>query len=329
MSAAAGESAPPAREVRVAVVGVGHLGRHHARIAASLRGVRCVGVVDRHPGRAGEVAAEFGVPVLDSLEEAADAAEAVVVATPTVSHAEIARTLVARGCDVLVEKPITATVAEADALLSEARARGRVVQVGHVERYNPAVQAAFALAVDVRFIEIHRLGVFTRRSLDVDVVLDLMIHDLQIVQALVGQPVAEVRAVGMPVLTSTIDVASAWITFRGGCVATLTASRVSSDKVRRCDIFAPALSLSVDMQAQSVRAYRLSRETGEPEIVPSAVAVEREEPLAREMADFVRAVRDRAVPLVSGEVGRDALALASRVQQAIELGRPIVEGVRV
>ncbi len=329
MSAAAGNTGASPREVRVAVVGVGHLGRHHARIAASLRGVRCVGVVDRHPGRAREIGAEFGIPVLDSLEEAADAAEAVVVATPTVTHAEIARTLIARGCDVLVEKPITATVAEADALLSEARARGRVVQVGHVERYNPAVQAALALAVDVRFIEIHRLGVFTRRSVDVDVVLDLMIHDLQLVQTLVGRPVEEVRAVGMPVLTSTIDIANARIAFEGGCVATLTASRVSSDKVRRCEIFAPALSLSVDMQAQSVRAYRLSRETGEPEIVPSSVAVEREEPLAREMTDFIRAVRERGVPLVSGEVGRDALVLASRVQEAIERQRALVEGVRV
>ncbi len=327
--AGATEGGPSAREVRVAVVGVGHLGRHHARIAASLRGVRCVGVVDRHPGRAREVGAEFGVPVLASLEEAAGAAEAVIIATPTVSHAEIARTLLARGCDVLVEKPITTTVGEADALLAEARARGRVVQVGHVERYNPAVQAALALAADVRFVEMHRLGIFTRRSLDVDVVLDLMIHDLQIVQALVGRPVEEVRAVGMPVLTSTIDIANARIAFEGGCVAVLTASRVSSDKVRRCEIFAPALSLSVDMQAQSVRAYRLSRETGEPEIVGSSVAVEREEPLAREISDFVRAVRERAAPLVSGEVGREALVLASRVQEAIERQRAVAEGVRV
>ncbi|MFN2633383.1 MAG: Gfo/Idh/MocA family protein [Thermoanaerobaculia bacterium] len=326
--AGAAEGGPAAREVRVAVIGVGHLGRHHARIAASLRGVRCVGVVDRHPGRAREVGAEFGIPVLASLEEAAGAAEAVIIATPTVSHAEIARTLLARGCDVLVEKPITTTVSEANTLLALARAKGRVVQVGHVERYNPAVQAALALAADVRFIEIHRLGIFTRRSLDVDVVLDLMIHDLQIVQALVGRPVEEVRAVGMPVLTSTIDIANARIAFEGGCVAVLTASRVSSDKVRRCEIFAPALSLSVDMQAQSVRAYRLSRETGEPEIVGSSVVVEREEPLAREISDFVRAVQERSAPLVSGEVGRDALVLASKVQEAIERQRAAAEGVR-
>ena len=318
------------REVRVAVVGVGHLGRHHARIAAAMRGVRCVGVLDRHPGRAEDVGREYGVPVLPTLDRVAAEAEAVVVATPTVTHAEIARELVSRGCDVLVEKPITATVEEADALLAEARTARRIVQVGHVERYNPAVAVALAMASDVRFVEVHRLGVFTRRSLDVDVVLDLMIHDLQIVRTLAGGPAEEVRAVGMPVLTDKIDIANARIAFAGGCVANLTASRVSSDKVRKCRIFAPALSLSVDMQAQSVQAYRLSRETGEPEIVPSAVPVEREEPLAREMADFVRSVRERGTPLVSGEIGRDALVLATAVQEAIERQRMVVdrEGVR-
>jgi predicted dehydrogenase len=251
-----------------------------------------------------------------------------VIATPTVTHAEIAQLLLAGGCDVLVEKPITATIVEADAMLAAARAGGRIVQVGHVERYNPAVCAALAMATDVRFIEIHRLGVFTQRSLDVDVVLDLMIHDLQIVRALAGGPAEEIRAVGMPVLTSKIDIANARIAFEGGCVANLTASRVSSDKVRTCRIFAPALSLLVDMQAQSVQAYRLSRETGAPQIVPMAVPVEREEPLAREMADFVRCVRDRAPALVSGEVGREALVLAAGVQQAIETHRTATEGVR-
>lgn len=307
------------REVRVAVVGVGHLGRHHARIAASMRGVRCVGLLDRHAGRAEEVGREYGVPVLSSLEEVAALAEAVVVATPTVTHAEIALELMARGCDVLVEKPMTATLAEADALLACARTNGRVMQVGHVERYNPAVQAALDLATDVRYVEVHRLGVFTSRSLDVDVVLDLMIHDLQIVRAIAGEDAVDVRAVGMPVLTPQIDMANARIAFAGGCVANLTASRVSSDKVRTFRIFAPALSLSVDMQAQSVQAYRLTRETGAAQIVPVPVPVERGEPLAREMADFVTCVRERGTPLVSGGVGRDALALAARVQEAIAL----------
>lgn len=318
----------PARDVRVAVVGVGHLGRHHARIAAAMRGVQCVGVLDHHAGRAGDVSTEYGIPILRTLAEVAEKAEAVVIATPTVSHAEVAHALIDGGCDVLVEKPIAASLAEADDILAAARRRGRIVQVGHVERYNPAVQAALAMASDVRFMEAHRLGVFTRRSLDVDVVLDLMIHDLQLVRALAGSPAREFQAVGMPVLTDKIDLANARIGFESGCVAAVTASRVSSETVREIRIFAPALSLAVDMRAQSIRAFRLSREDGEPVIVPIAVAVEREEPLVREMADFVRSVRERGTPLVSGDEGREALLLASRVQAAIEEHRVAFEGVR-
>ncbi|HYK41504.1 MAG TPA: Gfo/Idh/MocA family oxidoreductase [Thermoanaerobaculia bacterium] len=325
MTSGGSENETP-REIRVAVVGVGHLGRHHARIASAMRGVRCVGVLDRHDGRADEVARAFGLRILRSLEEVAEAAEAAVIATPTVSHAEIAQTLIDLGCDVMIEKPIAANIPEADAILRTARAAGRIVQVGQVERYNPAVQAALAMAEDVRFVQAHRLGVFTRRSLDVDVVLDLMIHDLQIVQALSGRHAEDVRAVGMPVLTDKIDLANARIAFEGGFVADLTASRVSVDTVRELHIFGPAVSLAVDMRAQSIRAFRLSREGGDPAIVPAAVPVEREEPLVREMADFVRAVRDRAVPLVSGETGRDALLLATRVQDAIERHRAAFEG---
>jgi len=321
------EGEPP-KELRVAVVGVGHLGRHHARIAASMRGVRCVGVHDHHDGRAEDVAREYGLSVLRNLDEVAEEAQAVVIATPTVTHAEIAISLLERGCDVMIEKPIASTVAEADRILAAARARGRVVQVGHVERYNPAVQAALAMATEVRFVEIQRLGVFTRRSLDVDVVLDLMIHDLQLVRALAGQPPEDVRAVGMPVLTDKIDVANARIAFEGGCVANLTASRVSAETVREMRIFAPAVSLAVDMRAQSIRAFRMSRDGADPVLVPAAVAVEREEPLVREMADFVRAARDRGAPLVSGDTGREALALAVRVQEAIERQRAAFEGAR-
>jgi predicted dehydrogenase len=306
----------PGDAVRVAVVGVGHLGRHHARIAASLPGARLSGVLDRKPDRAAEVAREFGGRVLPDLDAVAAESDAVVVATPTVSHAEIARALLARGRDVLVEKPMAASVEEADGILAAAGSE-RIVQVGHVERYNPAVEAALKLVRNPGFVEVHRLAVFTPRSLDVDVVLDLMIHDLQIVRALAGAPAREVRAAGVPVLTTKVDIANARIAFEGGCVANLTASRVSTEKVRKCRVFAPSLYVSVDMQAQSLRALRLSRDGGEPAIVPVDVEVVREEPLAREMADFVRAVRDRAEPLVPGAVGRDALALAGQVQAAI------------
>jgi predicted dehydrogenase len=311
--------------VRLAVAGVGHLGRHHARVAASLAGVHVVGVYDHHPGRAEEVAREFSLPILPDLEAVVREAEAVVVATPTLTHAEIAGFCLDRGLHVLVEKPITLRVSEADDLLARARRARRVLQVGHVERYNPAIEAALGLVSSPRFIEVHRLGVFTARSLDVDVVLDLMIHDLQIVSCLVGRPVREVRAAGVPVLTTKLDIANARLAFEGGCVANLTASRVSADKVRKCRVFAPSIYVSVDMQAQSVKAYRLASDSGRPEVHPVAVSVSREEPLARELADFRRAIVDGARPLVSGEDGRDALVLAERVLDAVEEHRATLE----
>jgi predicted dehydrogenase len=313
------------KELRLAVVGVGHLGRHHARLAASLAGFRVVGVHDHHPGRAAEVANEFSLPVLSDFEQVAGEAEAVVVATPTVTHAEVSRFFLDRGLHVLVEKPMTASLAEADDLVARARQAGRVLQVGHVERYNPAIEAARSLIVSPRFIEVHRLGVFTARSLDVDVVLDLMIHDLQIVSTFVGRPVREIRAAGVPVLTPKLDIANARLEFDGGCVANLTASRVSAEKVRKCRVFAPSMYVSIDMQTQSVSAVRLVREAGRAEMLPVPVPVSREEPLARELADFRRAVVDGTRPLVSGEDGRDALALAERVVAAVESHRSALE----
>lgn len=313
------------KEVRLAVVGVGHLGRHHARVAASLSGVRVVGLHDHHPGRAEDVAREFSLPILPDLAAVAAEAEGVVVATPTVTHAEIAGFFLDSGLHVLVEKPMAATTAEAEDMLARARSKRVVLQVGHVERYNPAIQAALELSSNPRFIEVHRLGVFSPRSLDVDVVLDLMIHDLQIVSTLVGRPVREIRAAGVPVLTQKLDIANARLAFEGGCVANLTASRVSADKVRKCRVFGPSIYVSVDMQAQSVRAYRLERDSGRPEIHPVAVSVSREEPLARELADFRRAIVEGGRPLVSGEDGRDALVLAERVLEAVEEHRNAVE----
>jgi predicted dehydrogenase len=311
--------------IRLAVVGVGHLGRHHARIAARLPGVSVVGVYDHHEGRADEVAREHGVRVLSGPDDAAARADAVIIATPTTTHADLGSFFLERGLDVLVEKPIAAELAEADALVALARARGRVLQVGHVERYNPAIQSALARVRVPQFIEGHRLGVFTSRSLDVDVVLDLMIHDLQIVAEIAGSPATEIRAVGMPVLTSRVDIASARIAFVGGCVANLTASRVSAERLRKLRIFGPSTYISVDMHAQSVDALRLSRREGRPEIVPEEIPVSREEPLARELADFVASIRERREPIVSGRVGREALALAKGVIDAIAEHRRTLE----
>jgi predicted dehydrogenase len=316
----------PIAPVRLAVVGVGHLGRHHARVAASLPGVECVGVHDHHEGRAEEVAREFGLAVLPSLESVASAAQAAVIATPTSSHAEIASRLLDSGLDVLIEKPITASLAEADELLALARRRDRQIGVGHVERHNPAVAAALAIVTAPRFVEVHRLGIFSSRSLDIDVVLDLMIHDLQILRDLAQEDPVEIRAVGMAVLTPQIDIANARLAFPRGLVANLTASRVSAEKVRKCRIFAPSLYVSIDMQAQTVRLSRLDRDGPAPKIASSEIPVEKAEPLARELSDFAEAVRRRRPPLVSGENARSALALAQAVREAIAEHRRAMEG---
>jgi len=280
--------------------------------------VRAAGVYDVRPERAAEVAAEFGIPAAPTLEALIDSCEAVVVATPTVAHRDTAAAALDAGRHVLVEKPMTATLEEADDLIARAARRGVVLQVGHIERFNPAVEAALPLAAGARFIETHRLGVFTARSLDVDVVLDLMIHDLQIAQAIVARPVAEVRAAGVAVLTPRIDIANARIAFEGGCVANLTASRVSVDKVRKFRVFAPEHYVSIDMGTQEIGAVRLlPGPDGKPAIVPASIAVAKEEPLRRELASFAAACRG-AAPLVSGSEGRAALALALDVRAAIE-----------
>ena len=327
MTGAPGAAAPrtvaPVRPdpVRLAVVGVGHLGRLHARVAAGLPAIALVGVDDHHEGRAEEVARERGLRVFAGPEEVAQAAEAVILATPTSSHGVLGRFFLERGLDVLVEKPLARAVEEASALVALARERSRVLAVGHVERYNPAVQALLARSEPPLFIEGIRLAPFTPRSLDVDVVLDLMIHDLQIVADLVRRPIRDIRAVGMPVVTKRIDIANARLEFEGGCVATLTASRVSSERARKMRVFSRSLYCSVDMHAGTVLARRLADGRGRPDVVVVDVPVETGDPLARELEDFARAVRDRRDPLVSGEVGRDALVLAHQVLDAIAAHR--------
>ena len=297
------------------VVGTGALGRHHARLLAQLPEVDFVGVFDRRPEVANAVAAEFGCRAWPNLEALADAAAAMVVAVPTVDHAAVACPLLARGLEVLVEKPIAATLAEADRLL--AAAAGRVLAVGHVEYFNPAVQALIAQRTPPRFVEVQRLGVFTPRSLDVDVVLDLMIHDIQILHALDGSPLAEVRATGINVLSPRVDIANARLAFASGCVANLTASRVSAEKVRRLRVFAPSRYFSLDYQTQEIKGLQLVEQNGERRIVSADIPAERAEPLRRELEAFVAACRGEAVPLVDGRQGREALATALRVGEAM------------
>lgn len=301
------------RPIRIAVVGVGSLGQHHARVCADLPGATLAGVFDTDRDRADEVAVRHGCRAFEHLRDLLPEADAVTVAVPTVDHHRLARVLLAAGKDVLVEKPICSTLAEAEDLIRLARERSLILQVGHIERFNPATEVLRANAVRPRFIEVHRLGAFSPRSLDVDVVLDLMIHDLDIVLSLDGSEVVQVDAVGVPVLTPRVDIANARLRFASGLIANLTASRVSAERVRKFRVFSPRTYISVDFAAREAQVYRLADGPNGPEIQSERTAAPDEEPLRRQLAAFVTAVRDRSEPVVSGADGRRALALAHEI----------------
>ena len=300
--------------VRAGVVGVGALGRHHARVWASLPGARLAGVHDIDAARAEAVAKEHGCPVLPDLDALLAETDAVSVAVPTVDHHAVARRALEAGTDVLLEKPMTATLDEADDLISLAEARGRILQVGHIERFNPATDVLLGAVKSPRFVEVHRLGSFSPRSLDVDVVLDLMIHDLDIVLALDGSEPTQIEAVGVPVLTPRVDIANARLKFASGLIANLTASRVSLERVRKFRVFAPRTYVSVDFSAREAQVFRLEDgEGGMPNITSEKRGAPDEEPLRRQIEAFLEAVRDRSRPLVPGTDGRKALHLAHAI----------------
>jgi predicted dehydrogenase len=301
--------------MRVAVVGVGHLGQHHARIYHAMEGVTLVGVADTRRERAEEIAAKYGVRALTDSRSLLDEADAVSIAVPTVAHLEVAAPFLERGKAVLVEKPLAASLDEADQLLALADRHGAVLAAGHTERFNPAVEVARPLIANPRFVEVHRLGTFPERSLDIDVIFDLMIHDLDLLLAFVGSEVTSVEAVGVNVLTPRTDIANARIRFASGCVANLTASRISRDRVRKIRFFQHNTYVSVDYAAREVEAYRLVPKDGRPAIEGGRLPVADDEPLRRELADFVDAARTRRAPCVTGRAGRDALALATRVAE--------------
>ena len=305
--------------LRTAVVGVGHLGRHHARILAGLEGSRLEAVVDINRARATEVAAASATIPLEDFQDLFGRVDAVTIAVPTELHREIAVAFLERGISVLVEKPMARTVAEADDMIEAARSSGATLAVGQTERYNPAVAAIMPLVTSPRFIEVHRLGVFPDRSLDIDVIFDLMIHDLDIVTALVQSPVASIEAVGVPVLTPKFDIANVRLRFESGCIANLTASRISRERVRKIRFFQPDAYISVDYAAQEVEGWRLVRRDGRrPSIEGGSMPVEKDEPLRRELSDFLGAVREQSKPLVDGEGGRAALELATRIAEKME-----------
>ncbi|HYX70523.1 MAG TPA: Gfo/Idh/MocA family oxidoreductase [Terriglobales bacterium] len=323
----------------MAVVGVGAFGRNHARVYRELqqqgKGVELVAIVDQDAARAAAVAAEVGAQPFSSLDALKGRVDAASVAVPTVAHLPVARALMEAGIDVLIEKPLAPSLPEADELIRLARTHGRVAQVGHLERFNPAVRATVPLVTQPMFFEVHRLSVFTPRSLDIDVVLDLMIHDLDVVLSFVRSPVKEVRAVGLPILTGKVDIANVRMEFDSGCVANFTASRVSTERVRKLRFFQPHQYVSIDYTRQDVMIFAV--EQGGPPQGPLAdmlaasedthpssadiklarPEVAHEEPLHAELSAFLEAVRARSQPLVPLDDGRRALALALEILAAI------------
>lgn len=306
-------------KVKVAVIGVGHLGQHHARIYAELPGVDLAAVVDISEGRRREVAGRLQVPAVAEYRDLLGKVDAVSVAVPTATHHEIARAFLLAGSDVLVEKPITRTLAEADDLVAVAARAGRILQVGHSERYNGAVQALATLVKDPGFIEVHRMGPFPGRGTDVDVVLDLMIHDIDIILALVKSPVTAVSAVGVPVVSNQVDIANARVEFASGCVANLTASRVTGERLRKIRVFQRDTSFVLDYANQELHLFRQvdGEGPGKSRLARIEVPVARVEPLRQELLDFVASVRTRRPPMVSGEAGREAVALATQIIESL------------
>ncbi len=299
--------------VSVGVVGTGYLGRLHARVLTEIPEAQVVGFVELNDAVAGELEESLKLRRFESVAALAKEVQCAVVATPTITHYDIASELLSAGCDVMVEKPITQDVEQAKALIALAARKGRIIQVGHVERYNPAIVAVAEQVRGTRYLEAERLGVFVGRSLDIDVLLDLMIHDINLVLSLLQEEVVEIRAVGVPVLTDKVDMTNVRLQLANGAVANLTASRVSQDRVRKQRFFGSDFYYSVDTKEQEVKGYRLI----DGAITPAAVSVEKKEPLRAELEAFLQCVRDRSRPIVSGEDGLAAVSLAVKVAEAI------------
>ncbi len=301
--------------IKVGVIGVGYLGQHHARIYAEIEGVHLVGVADVRKERAESIARQYRCEAVSDYREILDAVDALSIVTPTTTHYPIALDCLKAGKDILVEKPITVTVEEADHLIREAGRAGCIIQVGHLERYNPAVLAASDFIKEPIFIESERLSPFLGRGTDVDVTLDLMIHDIDIILSLVGRSVTDIRAVGASVLSDKLDVAKAWLEFENGCTALATVSRLSPEKQRKLKVSQRDAYIVIDYQASEIKRYRKSAEGMSMDVVKP----ERKESLKEELRDFVHCVMERKRPMVSGVEGRNALRVVMEITEKIKL----------
>jgi predicted dehydrogenase len=298
----------------VGVVGTGYLGRLHARVLTEMPEAQVVGFVEPNDAVAAEVSSALNIRRFDSVAALAAEIQCAIVATTTVTHFDVASELIDAGCDVMVEKPITPDVGQARRLIDLAARKNKIIQVGHVERYNPAITAIAERVRGTRYFEAERLGVFVGRSLDIDVLLDLMIHDINLVLSLLREEVVEIRAVGVPVMTDKVDMTNVRLELANGAVANLTASRVSQDRVRKQRFFGGDFYYSVDTKEQEVKGYLMK----DGAISPATVTVEKKEPLRAELEAFLQCVRDRATPVVTGQDGLAAVKLAVDVANAIE-----------
>jgi predicted dehydrogenase len=306
--------------LKVGVIGVGHLGRHHARIYAAMDGVSLVGVCDINEERGRSVAAEYGVAFYRDYRDLIGKIDAASLAVPTVDHCSIGCELLKERIALLVEKPIARSLAEADELIETAGRSNVCLQVGHLERFNPAVVAAREIVTKPHFFETHRLSLFSPRSLDIDVVMDVMIHDLDIISCFVNEPVVGIEAVGVPVISPKFDIANARIEFAGGCIANITASRISNEKIRKLRLFQPHDYITIDYLNQRAGIWSLlmpASGKGMPQIDGRELPVVQDEPLRAELAAFVQSVLTGEGPKVSGQDGRNALSLALQVSERI------------
>ncbi len=309
------------KTVKAGVVGVGAIGHNHARVYSELASADLVAIYDADRARAEEFAAKYGATATDDLDAFAEAVEAASIATPTVTHRAIGEQLLSRGVHCLVEKPIADNPEDAAALVAVAKENDCLLQVGHIERFNPVLEKLEARLTEPKFIEVHRLSPFPNRSIDVGVVLDVMIHDIEIVLHLVKSPIAHIDAVGVPVLTHREDIANARIRFENGCVANITASRISPEKMRKLRVFQHDTYLSLDYQEQDGKMFRKV----DGQIVPEPVQVEKDEPLKLELASFIDCVAKGERPRVSGAEAAAALEVAIEITRKIAEGNPLAE----
>lgn len=307
-------------KIRVGVIGVGYLGKFHAAKYAAMDDVTLVGVADSDQETADRVGRECGTASFGDYQQLLDKVTAVSVAVPTTLHHEVGMACLAKGVDVLMEKPITTTLLEADELISRAAERKVVLQVGHLERFNPAVLAMQKFLTYPMFIESHRMHIFKSRGADVDVVLDLMIHDIDIVLSIVSSEIKTIHTVGVPVVTSMTDIANARLIFENGCTANITVSRISKDNIRRLRIWQPRSYISVDYAKKEIMVIKLAGQTGKNELPKEEVSKScfvEDDALKTELTDFIQNVRNRTIPKVSGREGRLALSIAQEIMSQI------------